>query len=133
MAKQLPSLGELEIHVLRSIWQEQPCTERQVWELVRQDRSVGRTTVLKTMQRLEAKGLLDAGSRRGAGAISRVPSTSGGCCPPSCGVSSIAPWPGRSSRWWRTWPIRRSCRPRTWPRCARSRKMAAEEEKSKAG
>jgi predicted transcriptional regulator len=58
MAKELPSLGELEIHVLRSIWQEQPCTERQVWETVRLDRAVGRTTVLKTMQRLEAKGLL---------------------------------------------------------------------------
>jgi BlaI family transcriptional regulator, penicillinase repressor len=58
MAKALPTLGELEIHVLRWVWQEQPCTERQVWDLVRQQRSVGRTTVLKTMQRLEAKGLL---------------------------------------------------------------------------
>ena len=58
MAKETPSLGELEIHVLRWIWQEQPCTERQLWDLIRQERSVGRTTVLKTIQRLEAKGLL---------------------------------------------------------------------------
>jgi BlaI family transcriptional regulator, penicillinase repressor len=58
MAKALPTLGELEIHVLRWVWQEQPCTERQIWDLVRQERAVGRTTVLKTMQRLEAKGLL---------------------------------------------------------------------------
>ena len=58
MAKQLPSLGDLEIQVLRLVWQEQPCTERAIWDLVCQDRSVGRTTVLKTMQRLEAKGLL---------------------------------------------------------------------------
>ena len=58
MARQAPSLGELEVCVLRSVWQEQPCTERQVWELVREEREVGRTTVLKTMQRLEAKGLL---------------------------------------------------------------------------
>ena len=58
MAKELPSLGELEICVLRRVWQEQPCTERQVWDSIREERSVGRTTVLKTMQRLEAKGLL---------------------------------------------------------------------------
>jgi len=58
MAKELPSLGELEIQVLRVVWQEQPCTEREVFEVVKRDRSVGRTTVLKTMQRLEAKGLL---------------------------------------------------------------------------
>jgi BlaI family transcriptional regulator, penicillinase repressor len=58
MAKELPSLGELEIHVLRWVWQEQPCTERQVWDVARQERKIGRTTVLKTMQRLEAKGLL---------------------------------------------------------------------------
>ncbi len=58
MAKEPPSLGELEIRVLREVWREQPCTERQIWDLVRKDRTVGRTTVLKTMQRLEAKGLL---------------------------------------------------------------------------
>ena len=58
MAIEFPSLGELEARVLRLVWQHQPCTERQVSDLIRQERSVGRTTVLKTMQRLEAKGLL---------------------------------------------------------------------------
>lgn len=58
MAKELPSLGEMEMHVLRVVWQQQPCTERQVWERVRSERAVGRTTVLKTLQRLEAKRLL---------------------------------------------------------------------------
>lgn len=58
MGKELPSLGELEIAVLRVVWHEQPCTEREVWDVVRADRGVARTTVLKTMQRLEAKGLL---------------------------------------------------------------------------
>lgn len=58
MPRQLPTLGELEIRVLRLVWEHQPCTERQVSELVQQERSVARTTVLKTMQRLEAKGLL---------------------------------------------------------------------------
>jgi predicted transcriptional regulator len=58
MANDLPSLGELEIRVLREVWRDQPCTERHVWDRLRDDRPVGRTTVLKTMQRLEAKGLL---------------------------------------------------------------------------
>jgi predicted transcriptional regulator len=51
-------LGELEIRVLQLIWQHQPCTERQISDLVREERPVGRTTVLKTIQRLEDKGLL---------------------------------------------------------------------------
>src|SRR5262245_23007668 len=58
MAKELPSLGELETRVLRLVWQQQPCTERQISQIIQQEREVGRTTVLKTVQRLEAKGLL---------------------------------------------------------------------------
>ena len=58
MADQIPSLGELELRVLRLVWRQQPCTERQISDLIQQERSVGRTTVLKTMQRLESKGLL---------------------------------------------------------------------------
>lgn len=56
--KEMPTLGELEARVLQLIWDRQPCTERQVWELVQQERPAARTTVLKTIQRLEAKGLL---------------------------------------------------------------------------
>ena len=58
MPKPLPSLGELELRVLRLVWEHQPCTERQISDLVQETRPVARTTVLKTMQRLEAKGLL---------------------------------------------------------------------------
>jgi predicted transcriptional regulator len=58
MARELPSLGELEIRVLRLVWQQQPCTERQITDVIQQERSLARTTVLKTLQRLEAKGLL---------------------------------------------------------------------------
>lgn len=58
MSRKLPTLGELEIAVLRLVWREQPCTERQISDLLQQERPVARTTVLKTMQRLEAKGLL---------------------------------------------------------------------------
>jgi predicted transcriptional regulator len=67
MAEPIPSLGELEFQVLRLVWREQPCTERRVTELVQTERPVARTTVLKTMQRLEEKGLLvrEAGPGRG--------------------------------------------------------------------
>lgn len=58
MAKDLPSIGELEIQVLQEIWRQQPCTERQIWDVLRAKRKVGRTTVLKTIQRLEEKKLL---------------------------------------------------------------------------
>ncbi len=58
MAQELPSLGELEMRVLRLVWQQEPCTERQITDVIQQERSLARTTVLKTLQRLEAKGLL---------------------------------------------------------------------------
>jgi predicted transcriptional regulator len=59
MAKQeIPTLGELETRVLQLVWEYQPCTERQIWDEVQRERTVARTTVLKTVQRLEAKKLL---------------------------------------------------------------------------
>ena len=58
MEESIPSLGELELQVLRLVWREQPSTERRVTDLVQSDRPVARTTVLKTIQRLEEKGLL---------------------------------------------------------------------------
>ena len=58
MAKELPSLGEFEVQVLRLVWEHQPCTERQIWDFVQEERELARTTVLKTIQRLEGKGLL---------------------------------------------------------------------------
>ena len=98
MTKDAPSLGELEVHVLRYVWQEQPCTERQVWDLVRQERKIGRTTVLKTIQRLEAKGLLTRVARRWPGAV-WPQSRSGDCCRPSWPDSSTAHWPAPPSPW----------------------------------
>jgi predicted transcriptional regulator len=58
MTKSIASLGEAEVRVLRLVWRHQPCTERQISDLIQQERAVARTTVLKTVQRLEAKGLL---------------------------------------------------------------------------
>ena len=59
MDKGLPTLGEMEMRVLRLVWQLQPCTERQVSDLILAEREVARTTVLKTLQRLEGKRLLE--------------------------------------------------------------------------
>jgi BlaI family transcriptional regulator, penicillinase repressor len=69
MAEPIPSLGELELQVLRLVWREQPCAERRITELVQADRAVARTTVLKTLQRLEEKGLLSREGGPGHGPI----------------------------------------------------------------
>ena len=58
MARDVPTLGELEIRVLRLVWEHQPCTERHISDLIQAERDVARTTVLKTMQRLEGKKFL---------------------------------------------------------------------------
>jgi predicted transcriptional regulator len=67
MVRKIPSLGEWETRVLQLVWEHEPCTERQISELIQEQRDVARTTVLKTLQRLEAKGLL----RREAGRPAR--------------------------------------------------------------
>jgi BlaI family transcriptional regulator, penicillinase repressor len=69
MGKPIPSLGELELQVLRLVWRQQPCVERRITELVQADRPVARTTVLKTIQRLEEKGLLSRVVSPGRGPI----------------------------------------------------------------
>lgn len=69
MDETIPSMGELELQVLRLVWREQPCAERRVTELVQVDRPVARTTVLKTIQRLEEKGLLVREESSGRGPI----------------------------------------------------------------
>ena len=42
MVKSPATLGEVEIQVLRLVRQHQPCTERQISDLVQQDRTVAR-------------------------------------------------------------------------------------------
>ena len=58
MTRDVPNLGDFELRVLQLVWEHEPCMERQISDLVRKERPVARTTVLKTMQRLVAKGLL---------------------------------------------------------------------------
>lgn len=69
MAEPTPSLGELEIQVLQLVWEHQPCSERQVSDRVRAGKPVARTTVLKTIQRLEEKGLLAREPVEGSGPV----------------------------------------------------------------
>jgi BlaI family transcriptional regulator, penicillinase repressor len=51
-----PTDSELEI--LQVLWQEGPCTVRQVNERLAENRDVGYTTTLKLMQIMHEKGLL---------------------------------------------------------------------------
>ena len=53
-----PPLGELETQVMHAVWELQPCTEREITDRIQQSRDVARTTVLKTIQRLEAKAMV---------------------------------------------------------------------------
>lgn len=52
-----PTDSELEI--LTVLWEHEPCTVRCVYEELRQSRDVGYTTVLKLMQIMADKGLVD--------------------------------------------------------------------------
>src|SRR5262245_31825389 len=49
---------EAELAILRVLWEEGPCTVRQVFEQLQTRRGVGYTTVLKLMQIMTAKGLV---------------------------------------------------------------------------
>lgn len=58
MAKRRARLGELELTVLKTIWEHQPCTVQQVAKILGKRRGCARTTVLTVMQRLHAKDFL---------------------------------------------------------------------------
>ncbi len=72
MAKKRSHLGELELTVLKTIWEHQPCTVQQVAGVLARQRRRARTTVLTVMQRLHAKGFL---SRRKVGRVFKYSST----------------------------------------------------------
>ena len=52
----VPTVAELE--VLRVLWQRGPQTVRDVFTMIQRRRDVGYTTVLKTLQVMQAKGLV---------------------------------------------------------------------------
>ena len=57
MEARKPTDGELD--VLRVLWERGPSTVREVYEVIGHDRGVGYTTVLKVMQIMLEKGLLE--------------------------------------------------------------------------
>ena len=50
---------DAELAILRVIWRRGPSTVRQVHEVLSQDREIGYTTVLKLMQIMTEKGLVE--------------------------------------------------------------------------
>ena len=65
MGSPQPPLGELELEVLKVIWDLQPCTVKQIAEVLAQRSGHARTTVLTVMQRLHAKGFLKRSRKEG--------------------------------------------------------------------
>jgi predicted transcriptional regulator len=53
-----PRPTDAELMVLRILWQEGPSTVRHVHELLRQEKELGYTTVLKTLQVMTEKGIV---------------------------------------------------------------------------
>ena len=60
-----PRPTDAELMVLRILWQEGPSTVRRVYELLSQEKELGYTTVLKTLQVMTEKGIVvrDVSSR----------------------------------------------------------------------
>lgn len=58
MAKREPGLGELELEVMKVVWERQPCSVQEVAEVFERERGLARTTVLTVMQRLHGKDFL---------------------------------------------------------------------------
>lgn len=50
---------DAELEILQVLWRRQPCTVREVYEELLEARGAGHTTVLKLMQIMTEKGLLE--------------------------------------------------------------------------
>ncbi len=74
MGSKKHGLGELELEVLKMVWELPGCTVQEVAEVLGEQRGCARTTVLTVMQRLDAKGFLD---RRRTDGIYRYTATEG--------------------------------------------------------
>ena len=65
MGNEKKGLGELELEILKRIWEHQPCSVQEVARIVGKRRNCARTTVLTVMQRLRAKGFLTRRKQKG--------------------------------------------------------------------
>jgi len=66
MDKNPQSLGELELEVLKDLWDHPGSSVQAVFERLGKERSCARTTILTVMQRLHAKGYLKRRRLHGA-------------------------------------------------------------------
>lgn len=62
--KSLPRPTDSELAILQVLWEQGPCTVRQVNEVLNQEREVGYTTTLKLMQIMAEKGLVSRNTDR---------------------------------------------------------------------
>lgn len=62
----LPCPAESELAILRVLWDREPCSVREVHEVIAATKPVGYTTVLKTMQIMFEKGLVRRDERQKA-------------------------------------------------------------------
>ncbi len=58
MTEKLKSLGELELTVLKTVWEKPGISVQEAAGILGEQRGCARTTVLTVMQRLHAKGFL---------------------------------------------------------------------------
>ena len=59
MSKSLPRPTDTELDILRVLWKTGPTTVREVHEILAETRGVGYTTVLKMLQIMAGKGLVE--------------------------------------------------------------------------
>src|SRR5882762_4008047 len=59
MKHHLPKPTEVELELLRVLWDKGEATVRELYEVVSQQRSLGYTSVLKTLQIMTEKGLVE--------------------------------------------------------------------------
>ena len=55
----LPKPTEVELELLRTLWDKGAATVRELYEVVSQQRALGYTSVLKTLQIMTEKGLVE--------------------------------------------------------------------------
>jgi BlaI family penicillinase repressor len=61
--KKAPRPTEAELRIMRVLWDHGPSTVREVWVRVSPEQQTGYTTILKTMQIMFEKGLLERDAR----------------------------------------------------------------------
>jgi BlaI family penicillinase repressor len=57
--RHLPKPTEVELELLRALWDKDSATVRELYEVVSQQRALGYTSVLKTLQIMTEKGLVE--------------------------------------------------------------------------